>query len=289
MIIRSLSDLTPAPPLLETNLKTNPSTAHLTAGPRTQLRSRIMIESDRELSAMVQELWDNDVNRLTPGKDYMISLQVHHTHTQKWQHFMCIWLNAHCIAAAHTFRLNAKVWELLFVLQGKAGDMANNDDNNDGAGSPLFTFVDENIFKKETFLGECTKSFGLILGKFSWWQGWQLDFLDREPATASYTTVPSHILIWHNLFSHTAVLFASLILPSLSPPFRGKLSHLLIISLWRAVAGCISTEHAEFTAQSAGRRYPTNTAFVSQLLLKHVILQRFYVRCCFHRFLLCII
>lgn len=83
MIIRSLSDLTPAPPLLETNLKTNPSTAHLTAGPRTQLRSRIMIESDRELSAMVQELWDNDVNRLTPGKDYRISLQVHHTHTQK--------------------------------------------------------------------------------------------------------------------------------------------------------------------------------------------------------------
>lgn len=43
-------------------------------------------------------------------------------------------------------------------LQGKAGDsMAiNNDDNNDGAGSPLFTFVNENIFKKETFLGECT-------------------------------------------------------------------------------------------------------------------------------------
>ncbi|KAI3373237.1 hypothetical protein L3Q82_006546 [Scortum barcoo] len=55
-----------------------------------------MIESDRELSAMVQELWDNDINRLTPGKDYRIS------------------------------------------LQGKAGDsMAN--DNNDGAGYPLFT------------------------------------------------------------------------------------------------------------------------------------------------------
>ncbi len=30
----------------------------------------------------------------------------------------------------------------------------NNDDNNDGAGYPLFTFVDENIFKKETFLGK---------------------------------------------------------------------------------------------------------------------------------------
>ena len=36
-----------------------------------------MMESDRELSAMVQELWDNDINRLTPGKDYRISLQVH--------------------------------------------------------------------------------------------------------------------------------------------------------------------------------------------------------------------
>lgn len=47
---------------------------------------------------------------------------------------------------------------VLFVLQGKAGEsMAiNNDDNNDGAGSPLFTFVDENIFKKETFLGKRT-------------------------------------------------------------------------------------------------------------------------------------
>lgn len=33
--------------------------------------------SDRELSAVVQKLWDNDVNRLTPGKDYRISLQVH--------------------------------------------------------------------------------------------------------------------------------------------------------------------------------------------------------------------
>ncbi|KAG7220049.1 hypothetical protein INR49_018439 [Caranx melampygus] len=69
-----------------------------------------MIESDRELSAMVQELWDNDVNRLKPGKDYRIS------------------------------------------LQGKAGDTMSVNDNNDGAGYPLFTFVDENIFKKETFL-----------------------------------------------------------------------------------------------------------------------------------------
>lgn len=46
-----------------------------------------MIESDRELSTMVQELWDNDVNRLKPGKDYRISLQVHHTHDL--QHLMC--------------------------------------------------------------------------------------------------------------------------------------------------------------------------------------------------------
>lgn len=43
----------------------------------------------------------------------------------------------------------------LFLQQGKAGDsLVGNDDNNDGAGSRLFTFVDENIFKKETFLGE---------------------------------------------------------------------------------------------------------------------------------------
>ncbi|KAM9781737.1 uridylate-specific endoribonuclease B isoform X2 [Syngnathus typhle] len=71
-----------------------------------------MIESERELSAMVQELWDNDVNRLRPGQDYRIS------------------------------------------LQGKAGDnMAiNDDDDNDGAGYPLFKFVDENVFQKETFL-----------------------------------------------------------------------------------------------------------------------------------------
>ncbi|CAL8400383.1 unnamed protein product [Boreogadus saida] len=69
-----------------------------------------MVESDRELSSMAQALWDNDVNRLQPGKDYRIS------------------------------------------LQGKAGEMAVLNDDNDGAGYPLFTFVDENIFKKETFL-----------------------------------------------------------------------------------------------------------------------------------------
>ncbi|MBN3302491.1 uridylate-specific endoribonuclease B [Amia ocellicauda] len=68
-----------------------------------------MNESDRELSAMAQELWDNDVNRLQPGNDYKIS------------------------------------------LQGKASILQASDDGNDGAASPLFTFVDENIFKKETF------------------------------------------------------------------------------------------------------------------------------------------
>lgn len=35
-----------------------------------------MIESDPELSTIAQELWDNDVNRLRPGADYRISLQV---------------------------------------------------------------------------------------------------------------------------------------------------------------------------------------------------------------------
>lgn len=43
----------------------------------------------------------------------------------------------------------------LFLLQGKAGDNMALDDNNDGSGYPLFTFVDENIFKKETFLCKC--------------------------------------------------------------------------------------------------------------------------------------
>jgi len=46
-----------------------------------------------------------------------------------------------------------KFLKLCFISQGKAGDLASIDDCNDGAGLPLFTFVDENIFKKETFLG----------------------------------------------------------------------------------------------------------------------------------------
>lgn len=61
-----------APLLSDARPEGRPSTAHPL---RDQEHS--MIESDRELSAMVQELWDNDINRLTPGKDYRISLQVH--------------------------------------------------------------------------------------------------------------------------------------------------------------------------------------------------------------------
>ncbi|XP_061106330.1 uridylate-specific endoribonuclease B isoform X1 [Conger conger] len=41
---------------------------------------------------------------------------------------------------------------LCLSCQGKAGDTMSVNDGNDRAGSPLFTFVDENIFKKETFL-----------------------------------------------------------------------------------------------------------------------------------------
>lgn len=47
------------------------------------------------------------------------------------------------------------VWVFPFRLQGKAGDTMALSDYNDAAGYPLFTFVDENIFKKETFLGKC--------------------------------------------------------------------------------------------------------------------------------------
>ena len=35
-----------------------------------------MSEADPELSSMVQELWNSDTNRLKPGIDYRISLQV---------------------------------------------------------------------------------------------------------------------------------------------------------------------------------------------------------------------
>ena len=72
---------------------------------------------------------------------------------------------------------------VLLLLQGKADSMAiNNDDDNDGAGSPLFTFVDENIFKKETFLGKLPKSllFDLISRQkraLAWLFSWMDDAL----------------------------------------------------------------------------------------------------------------
>lgn len=104
-----------------------------------------MIESDRELSALVQELWDNDVNRLKPGKDYRISLQVTPV-TTRWS----------CLENIKVVKDES--WKRFacfpFVLQGKAGNSMGIEDNNDGAGYPLFTFVDENIFKKETFLSK---------------------------------------------------------------------------------------------------------------------------------------
>lgn len=53
-------------------------------------------------------------------------------------------------------RMVCIVTVVLSLLQGKAGNSMGINDNNDGAGYPLFTFVDENIFKKETFLGKCT-------------------------------------------------------------------------------------------------------------------------------------
>uniref|UniRef100_A0A8K9UD66 Uridylate-specific endoribonuclease n=1 Tax=Oncorhynchus mykiss TaxID=8022 RepID=A0A8K9UD66_ONCMY len=61
-----------------------------------------------QLSVIVQEIWDKDVNRLKPGTDYRISL-------------------------------------------GKPGLNADMNDDSDGAGYPLFSFVDESIFKKESF------------------------------------------------------------------------------------------------------------------------------------------
>ncbi len=77
-----------------------------------------------------------------------------------------------------------------FLLQGKAGDsMAiTNDDNNDGAGYPLFTFVDENIFKKETFLGKLKKKITII---------W-LDF--RSFKSLFHYIVPSLLIfgIWYS-------------------------------------------------------------------------------------------
>ncbi|XP_023647326.1 uridylate-specific endoribonuclease B isoform X2 [Paramormyrops kingsleyae] len=69
-----------------------------------------MEESEMDLCAVVQGLWDHDVNRLQPGRDYSIS------------------------------------------LQGRAGDAVTTNDDNDTAHSPLFLFVNEEIFQRETFL-----------------------------------------------------------------------------------------------------------------------------------------
>lgn len=35
-----------------------------------------MIEHNSDLTAIAQELWDNDIHRLRPGTDYRIALQV---------------------------------------------------------------------------------------------------------------------------------------------------------------------------------------------------------------------
>lgn len=40
------------------------------------------------------------------------------------------------------------------LLQSKAANLSNLNDGQEAAGSPLFTYVDESIFKKETFLGK---------------------------------------------------------------------------------------------------------------------------------------
>ncbi|XP_006003273.1 uridylate-specific endoribonuclease B [Latimeria chalumnae] len=67
-----------------------------------------MSDSIPQLSAVAQELWDNDINRLQPGTDYKIS------------------------------------------LQGKVR-LQPNSESSDQATMRLFEFVNENIFKKETF------------------------------------------------------------------------------------------------------------------------------------------
>lgn len=92
-------------PLLFKNYRDWTIHSSSTSGPRTLPSSRIMIESDRELSAMVQELWDNDINRLQPGKDYRISLQVHHTHTYymqlQWEAISLIYTSQSLTSSVH--------------------------------------------------------------------------------------------------------------------------------------------------------------------------------------------
>ncbi|XP_043925218.1 poly(U)-specific endoribonuclease-B-like [Protopterus annectens] len=66
----------------------------------------IISEKDTELSAIVQQLWDSDISRLKPGRDYKVSFQ---------------------------------------------GNSASTDHNIITNGTPLFKYVDENVFRKETF------------------------------------------------------------------------------------------------------------------------------------------
>lgn len=136
------------------------------------------------------------------------------------------------------------------------------EDDNDGAGYPLFTFVDENTFKKETFLGKLQNHCHL-----TWFES-KASYLSScwgslQLGNASYTTAlwENKCLNWHDFFTHSTALFASLILSSLSPPFRVKRFYFLIISLWRTVRCCISAEHAEFTVLAADRCSSTTTGF----------------------------
>lgn len=73
------------------------------------MQGHTMNESDRELSVMVQELWDNDVNRLKPGKDYRISLQVA-------QHFGCDWRGGIKLSDGSIFRISLQALQLQDTL-----------------------------------------------------------------------------------------------------------------------------------------------------------------------------
>uniref|UniRef100_A0A4W3J5X4 Uridylate-specific endoribonuclease n=2 Tax=Callorhinchus milii TaxID=7868 RepID=A0A4W3J5X4_CALMI len=72
-------------------------------------KGQVVMDGNMELSEIAQKLWDSDVNRLQPGKDYRIS------------------------------------------LQGKAGQAPSSQDTENRAPLPLFNYVNEEIFKKETF------------------------------------------------------------------------------------------------------------------------------------------
>ncbi|KAK3555353.1 hypothetical protein QTP86_014953, partial [Hemibagrus guttatus] len=76
----------------------------------TALFEHVMIEHNSDLTAVAQELWDNDIHRLRPGTDYRIA------------------------------------------LQNKVAHLSDLNDGKEAAGSPLFTYVNETILKKETFL-----------------------------------------------------------------------------------------------------------------------------------------